>query len=126
VGQPFRHSDGSHNGHIHLPDPDSRPAWASYAGFELSMQRDRTITQLKVNTDGIQRSDIYVSISTRFGIPSSQSERSANWSHKDVNIKMLCASKTKCWTTFTTPPNEQDIKLAAERKAREKARPITP
>lgn len=126
IGQPFKGVDGSRLGHAHIPDPDSRPKWAAYTMFELTVASDRTVKEIKVKSENTERAEILASIAARFGAPRAQGPQSANWFHSDVHVEMLCASNTKCWTTFKVPPSEEEIKRAAARQAREKSRPITP
>lgn len=117
---------GGRVGSVHLPDADSRPLWAARGWFELALNKDLTVTRIKVLAEGTERETIFQSISTRFGTPVSDDGRAARWLHKDATIQMLCAAPTKCWATFSVPVAETELAAAARLKQQQKARPITP
>lgn len=127
VGTPYAYKDGTRLGMAALPDADSRPKWAAYSTFEIALKKDLTLTEIKVRSEGIERSEIYQSISSRFGPPWHQSGIiSAKWDREDVVTDLSCASITKCWTTFRRTPTDDDLAKQAAAKSREKVRPISP
>lgn len=125
VDTTFRYKDGGRSGYAHIPGADTRPLWAAHPMFELRIAKDLTITRIKVTTEGTEGSEISRSISTRFGLPISTNEYGKRWMHKEANIEMLCAA-TKCWTTFSVPPTEEQLRDSAKQIQQQKPRPITP
>ena len=127
LSSPFVHKDGSRIGTVVIPDPKSRPKWAAYSLVELSVKRDLTLTSIKVSSDGTDRSEIYQSISTRFGPPWHQTGfQSARWDREGVLIELLCASRTKCWATFRRQPTLDEQALIDKARAAERQNPISP
>lgn len=132
VGKSFFYQPtGSTSGMVHLPGADQRPAWAAYASFNLTLDKDGRVQHLRAEVaDGKERHKIADSISLRFGTPfknelALRQLASASWRSPEGTVEMLCGDK--CWVDFRTPKAqaERDAELA-ERARKEAARPSAP
>lgn len=108
IGSPFIYKPtGAKLGSVHLPNPNGRPAWAAHVMFELMLDRQDKVQELKVRTfNEADRYKIAESISQRFGAPlEDQLRRSdvswASWRSDEGHVEMRC--KGECWIEFRTP-----------------------
>ena len=125
---------GWRSGWIIVPGESSRPSWAAHGSFEATVAKDGTLGELRVKTsDPDKYIDIFTSINSRFGPPSSTNtviqKRAylASWDRSDIKIELACSPEIKCYTTFTSPNRAAFVareKSAA--KAKEAARPLVP
>lgn len=120
-------------GSLEVPGADQRPKWAAYGSYSAWVGKDGTLHSFEVRTSPAdQFVEILNSITGRFG----QSEResrpgsatmSAEWTRKDINIRLLCASSIGCNTTFTSgAKHAEHLKELAARAAKDAVRPATP
>ncbi|WP_139826197.1 MULTISPECIES: hypothetical protein [Derxia] len=123
IDKPFIYKPtGGKLGSVHIPKPESRPEWAAHAWFELSLDRQDKVQQIKVEIFGpADRQQIASSISQRFGRPTeNQLDRSdvswVSWSTAEGRVEMRC--QEKCWIEFRTPSEQ----LAREAEKRERER----
>lgn len=130
IGPPFK---GSHGrlGAVHLPGPDSRPAWAAHAAFEASVDHAGRLERIKVSTVvAANRTEIANSIATRWGLPNQTSlaqpgVASATWNKPDLTIFMLCSEK--CSVEFRSAAEQAARdKAAGDRMRVDAARPASP
>ena len=114
-----------------MPKSYSRPKWAAYAMFHLSLDRSDLVEEISVEAfDAKTRFEIADSISQRFGTPFDIELRRedlswAKWESGEAFVEMFC--QTRCRVTFRTPAAQarHDAELAARRK-KEAARPKAP
>lgn len=132
IDAPYRHTDGSLLGQLHLPDPASRPKWAAYATFEAQISRQATFEKLSVKAAGTGRlSEIQESITGRFGPPtagpiSSPSTYSATWSKPEIYVKLLCSINSFCVVEISSPSYRAEYERQMEkRRADDATRPKT-
>ena len=131
VGKPFVAKDGERLGTVHLPRPESLPAWAAYASFELTIAKDGQVRKIRVTAQPErERSAIFQSISARFGTPLVNKPNdgeyySVAWDRPDIFIDLLCAAK--CYVSFQSRIDKDELlKELAERKKVDNARPVSP
>jgi hypothetical protein len=124
IAKPFVHKPtGAKLGSIHLPNPNSRPEWAAYAAFEVTLDREDKVQEIKVHPIGEpDRYEIAKSISLRFGAPrEDQLRRSdvswASWKTDEGNVEMRC--QRECWIEFRTPSAQSARDV--EKRARDKS-----
>ncbi|MEN9374658.1 MAG: hypothetical protein RIR79_2210 [Pseudomonadota bacterium] len=108
IGSPFLYKPtGTKLGSIHLPNPDSRPEWAAHGMFEVSLDRQDKLQEIKVHLfSESDRHKIADSISQRFGSPHENQLRRtdvswASWKSSEGSVEMRC--KGECWIEFRTP-----------------------
>jgi hypothetical protein len=130
VGRPFKGAHG-HLGSVHLPNPDSRPAWAAHAVFEASVDGAGLLQRLKASTVvAANRSEIANSIASRWGLPDQTSlaqpgPASATWTKPELTIFMFCSDK--CSVEFRSAAEQAARETAAAaRKRTDAARPASP
>jgi len=132
IDRPFLYKPtGSKSGYVHLPNAEERPEWAAHAMFQISLDKNARVQELKVNTLGSQnRFQISESISKRFGKPIQDELRRsdvswASWRSTEGSVEMRC--KDECWIEFRTPTAQAalDAELA-ERAKVNAARPKAP
>mgnify|MGYP000856758310 FL=1 len=132
IEKPFLYKPtGSRLGHIHLPNPSTRPEWASYAMFQIDLDKDNRVQELKVTTfDSKDRIQVGESISLRFGKPlENELRRSdaswASWRSSEGYVDMRCVDK--CWIEFRTPTAQAAREAEmAERNRMNASRPKAP
>lgn len=131
VDKPFKASTGDMLGSVHLPNPDARPEWATYAMFNATLGKTGELKVLGVETiDDKARLTIRDSISTRFGPPSQTTLQatgpgSTTWARNDIYITMLCS--TKCVVSFRSPAAQAEReKQMAEHAKKNAAKPVSP
>ena len=133
IDKPFFYKPtGAKLGYIHVPNPDSRPSWAAYAMFQITLDGDSKVQELRVEPVSREAHDeILSSVSIRFGAPK-QSDRfdnglsSASWRSSEGTANMYC-SPGKCFVEFRTPKAqaEREAGMAAQR-LKNAARPKAP
>jgi hypothetical protein len=132
IDRPFLYKPtGSKSGYVHLPNAEERPEWAAHAMFQISLDKDARVQELKVNTFSSQNKiQISESISKRFGRPIQDELRRsdvswASWRSTEGYVEMRC--KDECWIEFRTPTAQtaRDAELA-ERAKVNAARPKAP
>lgn len=126
VGSPFTGRDHRRSGPAHIPNPDSRPLWAANALFALELKKDLTLTRIKLQSVGSDRSTIYQSIAGRFGPPITQDDLGARWMHPEANITLLCRKGSSCSIEFYVPASDAELEAASKKLQKEKSRPISP
>jgi hypothetical protein len=119
---------GAKLGYAFLPNPDSRPKWAAYAMFSLTLDKANVVQEIKVNTfDPAERFEIAQSISSRFGKSDDDRLKSSDvkvayWSTKEGTAQIRCSKE--CWVEFRTPTAQAERN--AEYAARQKADAVRP
>ena len=130
IDKPFVH-EGVRLGSLHLPNPNSRPAWAAYVGFTATVSAQGVLQTLKASTVvSADRSEIANSIGARWGLPTTTTLYnpgigSATWSKSDITIEMLC--QEKCYVEFQSAANRAERERSRQEQARRDAvRPVSP
>lgn len=133
IDKPFVASNGDRLGSIHLPNPDSRPAWAAYAMFSVKIAKDGVLEELKVRTLSAKEKHVIAqSLSSRFGLPNETTlprndTASATWARSDIFIYMLCDRSEFCIVEFRSPKAQVEREReAAARRQKDSARPASP
>lgn len=133
IGKPFVSNNGDRFGTVHLPNPDSRPLWAAYASFDVSVAKTGELKSIRAKTfKSSDRTAIANSIASRFGLPDDttlgQSVGHAIWSRSGVHIEVLCGSEQDiCMATFRSPSAQAEHDEAlTEARRKDKARPKSP
>jgi len=123
---------GSRFGNLHLPESAALPAWAAYATFEASVDRDGVLTMFTVESgERYEPATIIDSISARFGRPGFSGpvglfKANATWRRPEIEISMLC-EETRCFTHFRSGAEAAEGRRRGEEAVkREAARPIAP
>lgn len=133
IEKPFRHG-ATTTGGVYLPNPESRPAWAAHATFDMTISGSNTLDVLAVRPASARdMTAIVASISERFGNPSHSTiymrsgPASAKWSAPGINIDLLCDRVDFCLVEFRSARSwlDRERDLAASKKA-DAARPRTP
>ena len=120
VGKPFRSSSGALLGSAALPGLSTRPEWAAYAMFDLTLEKDGTLSQIHVKTFKFEdRIEIAKSIRERWGLPKSvvnlpgEMVAGSDWETPDLFIQMTCGSHG-CNVRFRPMANEATRRTEAE------------
>ena len=123
--------NGSLVGLAHIPDPNSRPAWAAYADFALSVDRSGVVDIITVSVSPrISRQEIIDSISLRFGKPLDHQRVDSNsplvnWRSAEGAVNMVC--HRDCQVSFMTPAAKDAFEAkVAEMLRKEANRPKAP
>lgn len=132
IVKPYVGKDGVRIGDVHLPDPDSRPAWAAYRIFHIRIENDGELSEIEFETDDSElRQVIERSISYRFGPPKDNSlsapgTGSASWQLNDIFIRQMCSTEI-CIVSFRSRRLQNEVeRQIADRKKKEALRPISP
>lgn len=113
---------GEKLGSVYLPNPNSRPEWAAHVMFEVVVDRQDRVQELKVRTfSDSDRYKIAESIGQRFGVPREDQLRRndiswASWKSEEGHVEMRC--KGECRIEFRTPSAQ--TAREAELRKREK------
>lgn len=118
---------------LYAPGTDQRPKWAADVGFNAWIGKDRVLRSFEVRT---HRDDAFVeilnSITGRFGQSQKESRpgatvETAEWVRSDIHIRLLCAPRTGCNTTFTSAAQyARDQRDLAARRAKDAMRSPAP
>jgi hypothetical protein len=132
VSKPYVSKDGTRLGMVRLPNPSSRPEWATYATFDVLMGKSGTIRQIKATVAGTDdKHKIAQSISSRFGLPvwtslAGPEPSGATWEHRDVFTRLICGNGN-CYAEFHSAKLEAEIREEKrKREASAAAKPIAP
>jgi hypothetical protein len=118
---------------LYVPGADQRPKWAADVGFNTWIGKDGSLRSFEVRT---YRDDAFVeilnSITGRFGQSQKESRpgatiQTAEWGRSDIYIRLLCAPRTGCNTTFISPAQyASDQRDLAARRAKDAMRSPAP
>lgn len=128
IDRPSISKDGTTSGQIGLPNPKGRVSWAEHASFDVLIQPDRILTQLKVKPvpNAYEREEIEGSIALRFGPPNTRSGNGSTWDQASIKIDLLCGTPKTCFAIFAMPPSPAELRRIEAQKQLELARPKTP
>ena len=121
-------------GIINVPGRASRPKWAEYASFTISVNKgNNSVKRIIVDTfDSSKQDEIVKSISSRFGPPSNPYSNKVgfitDWTTKDAHIKMSCLyQENKCTVEFLSSEEANSyFAEMAKRDGVDKARKVSP
>jgi len=131
IGRPAVAPGGSRVGKIHLPAPESRPAWTATQSFMASVTKEGAIEELKLpNVPARDRAMVIRSISKQFGTPRAAGEQGATawarWAAEGVHVGMACEDE-RCLVTIRTDVAEAAARRQAEaRKTTDAGYPRAP
>ncbi len=131
IEKPRIAKDGVRSGHLHLPNPDSRPSWAAFVGFQAEISNSGILEVLHVRTNKgyADKIDIQNSITSRFGLPEStnifnRGTVSATWDTNEAYIHMICNDDKECFVEFRSLYSQKErIKAHAAQDLIESKRP---
>jgi hypothetical protein len=107
ISKPFTHKQsGMTVWDVLLPKPTDRPAWAAYGSVKLITNKQGLLDAIEISTtDNSDHKAITRSISSRFGLPTSQTtlssqSTSTTWDLSTIYITSLCFGR--CVVEFKT------------------------
>jgi len=132
LGEPFDYK-GSKSGSLIVPGTDTRPKWAAYGSFNVSIAKDGTLRSVGVKTSRAEEFvEILNSITGRFGQSKRETQPGASidaatWDRPDIHIELVCSRSFGCNTKFSSgAEHAEHMRELAARKAKDAARPASP